>query len=654
MKPWPPATVLRLPDSRRGQCDYRNLRGNRSYFGTGAHLPYLDAQRSWRRTLGHVWRIRGFGCPRFDCGREEFGPNHGSGFAYFRVDDVDARSASAVTAHAGRFRLCGRVVSIAVIFFVSWVFLGSSAQGGAATVAPQTALSSSLPELFSGCDPVGANPSSSTVQALSLVLPQAFTSTPKGTIIQATSFLDQAEVQSLKPLVIMYSINKGAKWVDNRAIGLSDFVSTWKWGAKGVGPAAIQYRQIQSIKKGKSTSQVLVRFSTPTSNWRALFSPLLPATVSRSALTSCSIPSGATDLSAGPYVIASGSPSVITLVPNPRWWGPAPAFTQITLSGRVNASVSQFTTPLQVGLAEATWFPSGVLEGIVSEPGVSSRVDFSNRIVSLDFATLRSGVPLGVRQAISLLINRPLLIQDSVGQIDTSITPATSHLIAQGQPNYTPLSASPATDSTTTSTTPVSATSASRAKKALTQAGYHLDNGVWVTPQGQPFTLTTSVPLDDYWSLKSATIIREQLGAQGIKVRLSFVSSSVVVAQNVRSAKTMSGIVARPTDLYAAHSAGWFTTSPVGPNSIYWAGYQKKSLNTLAKQASMNMNPTDAVPLYETIDNALWSAMPSLPLFTEPDVLAWSTDIDGVVLDPYPPGTLSALLSWKLISATAP
>ena len=558
-----------------------------------------------------------------------------------------------MTIHDGVLRLCGRVVSVAVALLLCLVLLSSSPQVGAASSSPETGLSSSLPEPFAGCDPVGANPSASTVQALSLVLPEAFTSTPKGTITQATSFLDQAEVQSLKPLVVIYSIKKGATWVDNRAIGLSDFVTTWKWGAKGVGPAATQYRQVVSIKKGKNASQVLVKFSTPTSNWRALFSPLLPATVSTSELASCSLPSAATDLSAGPYVIASASPSAITLVPNPRWWGPAAMFSEITLSGGVNASATQFTTPLQAGLAEATWFSPGVLEGIVSEPGVSSHVDFSNRIVSLDFATTRGGLPFGVRQAISLLINRTRLIQDSVGQIDTYITPATSHLIAQGQPNYTPLTASPATDPTTTSTLPVSRSSASRAKKALIRAGYHLSNRVWVTSQGQPFTLSMEAPLDDYWSLKTASLIRQQLGAQGIKVRISFVPSSVVVAQNLRTAKTMSGILARPTDLFAAHSADWFTTSSIGPNSIYWAGYQKKSLNTLATQASMNMNPTDAVPLYETIDNALWSTMPSLPLFTEPDVLAWSTDIDGVVLNPYPPGTLSALLSWELITASA-
>ena len=559
-----------------------------------------------------------------------------------------------MTIHDGVLRLCGRVVSVAVALLLCLVLLSSSPQVGAASSSPETGLSSSLPEPFAGCDPVGANPSASTVQALSLVLPEAFTSTPKGTITQATSFLDQAEVQSLKPLVVIYSIKKGATWVDNRAIGLSDFVTTWKWGAKGVGPAATQYRQVVSIKKGKNASQVLVKFSTPTSNWRALFSPLLPATVSTSELASCSLPSAATDLSAGPYVIASASPSAITLVPNPRWWGPAAMFSEITLSGGVNASAAQFTTPLQAGLAEATWFSPGVLEGIVSEPGVSSHVDFSNRIVSLDFATTRGGLPFGVRQAISLLINRTRLIQDSVGQIDTHITPATSHLIAQGQPNYTPLTVSTATDPTTTSTVPVSRPSASRAKKALLRAGYHLSNHVWVTSLGQPFTLSMEAPLDDYWSLKSASLVRQQLGAQGIKVRISFVPSSVVVAQNLRTAKTMSGILARPSDLFAAHSADWFTTSPIGPNSIYWAGYQKKSLNTLATQASMNMNPTDAVPLYETIDNALWSTMPSLPLFTEPDVLAWSTDIDGVVLNPYPPGTLSALLSWKQITASAP
>ena len=44
--------------------------------------------------------------------------------------------------------------------------------------------------------------------------------------------------------------------------------------------------------------------------------------------------------------------------------------------------------------------------------------------------------------------------------------------------------------------------------------------------------------------------------------------------------------------------------------------------------------------------------MPTLPLYTEPFVTAWSSHLDGVVDNPYVPGTLSAATTWTLSGAT--
>ena len=53
----------------------------------------------------------------------------------------------------------------------------------------------------------------------------------------------------------------------------------------------------------------------------------------------------------------------------------------------------------------------------------------------------------------------------------------------------------------------------------------------------------------------------------------------------------------------------------------------------------------------EVAEQRLWDLMPSLPLLTEPAALVWASVIDGISLNPYPPGPLQAITTWKLLPA---
>ena len=554
-----------------------------------------------------------------------------------------------------RFRgpLAAGLLSIAVL--VGIVSQPLEASAAPSSVAPvDSSLQATLSSQFLGCDPAGSTVSPATAQALSLVLPEAFTTNAAGVVVQASSFLQQAEVQSLNPLVVAYSILPNARWIDGRTIGLADFLATWKWGVKGSGPAVGQYRSILSIKKATVPHQVLVQFKQPTNSWRALFSPLLPATTPFQALAGCSTPDAALDLSGGPYVIASSSPSAMVLIKNPRWWGAPAPFSTLVLSGEINPTVDQFVGTDNYGIAEANWLPSQVIASIASSPGVSSHGAVSNQIVSLDFNTNAKGaVTLPLRRALAALINRPALVTQNVSPVNPEIAPAASHLFSQGQPGYVGPTAKSIATAVTTTTMPLRPSpELQTASRLLHKAGYQRVEGHWSTRTGKVLVVSLAVPFDDRWAATSASAIKTQLAAQGIQVRMTIVANSEAAAASLRSNRVMTAIIVRPSDLYLAHSAAWFTTSPgVAPVAL-WAGYQNRALNRLAMQAEQNMNPTDALPLYQQIDASLWNAMPSLPLFTEPSLLAWSTAVDGVAMNPFPPGTLSALLTWKLSQPT--
>lgn len=565
-----------------------------------------------------------------------------------------------------------RTTGLRVVVVILAVLLGVSVPSGATSHLAPGALQVSLPDHLRGCDPVGHVVNSSTAQVLSLVLPSAYTSTPNGTVSQADSFLDQAEVVDLNPLTVDYQLKATATWATGSPIGLPDFIASWKIGAAGNGAAAAEYRAIKSIKGGLSKHQVVVTFKRPTSSWQSLFSPLLPGSVVPSTLLSCTGPSAVIDESAGPFEILSSTPSTILLAKNPRWWGPAPPVALVQVTGGTPPTAS--TSSLVASLTERTWLTSPELDGLTSEPSTNSTVEASNRILSLNF-NVRSGPTASatVRRAISRLIDRQAIVAATATNIDPNVAVAGSSLLSQAQPGYSGPSPVQSNSTTTTSTTsdaqgsppatiaPSSATTApgslsqlQQVNKLLTRAGLTHSNGSWLTRDRRPLTLSMAVPLDDGWALESAALLAAQLRADDLHVTLTFVPSSAASARSLVSTQTSMGLIARPTDPFIGHAVAWFSRTPGVPASMLWSGFTSKAITTLAQRASTDMNPQTAEPLYAAINSSLLQAVPTWPLYTEPLVTAWSSTLTGVDANPYPPGTLSAILAWAPASPNPP
>ena len=565
-----------------------------------------------------------------------------------------------------------RTTAPRVVVVVLAVLLGATVPAGAVSHPAPEALQVSLPDHLRGCDPVGHVVNSSTAQVLSLVLPSAYTSTPNGTVSQADSFLDQAEVVDLNPLTVDYQLKATATWANGSPIGLPDFVASWKIGAAGNGAAAAEYRAIKSIKAGLSKHQVVVTFKRPTSSWQSLFSPLLPGSVVLSSLRSCTGPTSLIDESAGPFEILSSTPNTALLAKNPRWWGPAPPVALVQVVG--GASLTPSTSSLVASLTERTWLTSPELDGLTSEPSTNSTVEASNRILSLNF-NVRSGptASVMVRRAISHLINRQAIVAATATNIDPNVAVAGSSLLSQSQPGYSGPSPVQSNSTTTTSTTsgaqgpppatvvPSRATIAPgdlsqihQANELLTRAGLTHGNGSWLTRDRRPLMLSMAVPLDDGWALESAALLAAQLRADDLHVTLIFVPSSAASARSLVSSQTSMGLVARPTDPFIGHAVAWFSRTPGVPASMLWSGFSSKAITALAQRASTDMNPQTAEPLYAAISSSLLQAVPTWPLYTEPLVTAWSSTITGVDANPYPPGTLGAILAWAPASANPP
>lgn len=549
-----------------------------------------------------------------------------------------------------------RRIALAITALLGLVVPATAA--GAAGSSGGSTTSVRLPAPLLGCDPVGDSVSSSASQILSLVLPRVSSSAPNGTIAQSDSVFSQAEVINLDPLTVEYQLRRGARWADGTKISIADFRATARRGALGRSAAAPQYRLIKTIAPGAQPRQVVLTFKRPTSAWLGLFSPLMAASTRTASLRSCSSPSSAADHSAGPYVISASSPSRVVLVRNPRWKGRQPSVPRIVVEPADAASplqAAQSDRPVMIERDRAT---PEVVTALASSAEVSSAIDHSSRLLSLSFRTT-GGVTAGlrVRQGIAHMIDRRSLVAKTAQTVDAETSVASSNLVSQGQPGY---SGPPAwrmeatlSTSTTSTTTPGSKpTGVELAKQLLTRAGWHRSAGRWVDGRDHLVTLTMAAAGDDSWALSARSVIARQLERQGISVTTSTLVDASAVATALREGRASLGVFSRPTDPFAAHAAAWFSTPSSGPASVLWTGFHDRATDRLAAMAEAVMNPTDAQPTYAQLNRRLWALMPSLPLFVEPLVTAWSGRLLGVVPNPYTPGTLAAASSWTLAPST--
>jgi peptide/nickel transport system substrate-binding protein len=534
--------------------------------------------------------------------------------------------------------------------------------------------------------PTGCNPNTATGDTLadhlvlSEVLPSAFAVDNLGNSVYDPALIVQAELQSTNPETVVYTINPKAVWSDGVPITAADFIYAWQHqrtvplGVTG-GNADVAstdgYEDIASVTSSNRGRTATVVFSTPYGDWQGLFGDLLPAHVLEKVGWSpaCGTVDPAIDLSGGPYEIASVDGATITLVKNPKWWGQEPKLDRIVI--KVASGPEQLAEWLYKGVVDVSapaYFDPSFLESVDAMPFVKSEVNISTTFLELEFSTagLVTADPL-VRDGVAYSIDRQALSDRAVGWADINIAPSSSHLYSQQQNAYpanpTPVPAN--TTTTTTTTQPSTATitaqgfptgsDPTQATKDLSAAGYLRNgSGQWVDALGHPLSLRVVVDTGDGWAAATGYLLTEQLEQAGFRVTVTSEPDAAAAGLDLSEAKDDLALIPLYTSPYPTRTSAWYTPLLEAPGTTGaqdWSGYASTKVDSLFAQASSELDPVTAQPLYNQIDQQLWADMVALPLFAEPSALAWSDTTSGVEADPYAPGLLSTLLDWaRLVS----
>jgi len=489
-------------------------------------------------------------------------------------------------------------------------------------------------------------------EILDPVWPSVFITPPNLKPAPDPNLMQSVKLTKKNPQTVVYKINPKAKWSDGVPINASDFIYNWQAqsgnpkytdkGGKPFEPAGTSgYNQIKSVTGSNGGKTVTVVFSKPYGDWQALFSPLIPAHISKKVgfNEGWATFGPAAKISGGPFMIQSYKKgSDLIEVPNPHYWGPKAKLSKLIYrfilddsqqppavqNGEVN-----MVNPALPGLDfyNATKSISGFQVSV--EPGLEfQHIDFNESNPYLAKPAIRHAIAWGT--------DRNTIAKRSAGEIDSSLTALNNRIYMPTQPQYKDMSGN------------FSQFNPALAKKTLQKAGMTMGSDGYFQPnfgpeKGKDFTLSISTTAGVPVRSDIEQLFKAQMKAIGVKINI----------QNYTADKLFGTI--GPKGEFDMIEFAWVSTPfASGNQSIYcsytntsvcgsnWDHYADKKVDTLFTQALTTINPTQAAGLYNKVDAQLWKDMATLPLFQQPQLFGWSTKFGNIF-----PNTSSTGVPWN-------
>jgi peptide/nickel transport system substrate-binding protein len=521
--------------------------------------------------------------------------------------------------------------------------------GGNVTVAVPAVATSLNPHTVAGN-------SVATQMVTALTDPQVFWVSPGLTPVLDTDFVLSAEVVSVNPQTVVYNLNPNATWSDGVPIGVQDFIYNWEQqegsaaaGSSDLGGMAttLGYRDIETITGSSTGSSVKVVFKQNYADWEDLFDDLLPAHLATQVVWSTGYqqPAPGVFISGGPYEVESWKPgSSIVLERNPTWWGTPAKVATITIeTEKGSQDLSRLITSHAAQVVYSTTLDPALLQTISSSPTTESQTTLGTTMLQLVFDLRRpEDQSASTRQGVALELNRGALVNDLVDPIDPDVQPDDDFLATNSQSSYTP------------DGTQFDSVDSSGAATLLEAGGLTRNStGSW-TSGGAPVVLDLRWASLDPWSELVAPTIESELVDAGFEVRAEPVAVPELTEARLTDTKWDLALVPVQASPYPGQMALDYSTSvPVTGqgDSLDVSGFDSSQSDTLFEEAAVELDPARAALIYQKIDTLLWTAMPALPLFAEPTLLANEVDISGVQGDAWGAGPFWGAQNWIRLGA---
>lgn len=440
-------------------------------------------------------------------------------------------------------------------------------------------------------------------------------------------YLDSAEMTAKDPRqVVTYRINPKAVWDDGTPITAADFEAQWK-ALSGSNPAyriasSGGYEQIESVAAGADDREVVVTFGRPYADWKALFSPLYPASTNNDPATFNDGWRARFLTTAGPFKFDSldHTAQTISLVRNPKWWGNTPKLDRIVFrvldpTAQVDALLNNEIDVLDIAA------DVNKLKRVEGAPGITvhraSGPDFRSITINGTGEILKD---VNVRRALGMAIDRAAIAAAIVGPLGVEAKPLQNHIFMDSQRGYRDnagILSSPDPDG---------------ARKLLDESGWKLDGDVR-TKDGKTLAVRFVVPSGVASSNQIAELVRVMLEGIGVRVDVLAVPTTEFFKQYILPGNfelTVFSFLGKPFPISSSRPS--YVSPKPGKNGELdfqqnFSRIGTPEIDALFDQATSEFDEQKAIDLANQIDAALWDAVHSLPLYQRPDMAATRSEL---------------------------
>lgn len=505
----------------------------------------------------------------------------------------------------------------------------------------------SLPGPFNGCSFLDPAATPTTDAVLDLIRPSAFVTNANGTLVGQSGPISSAELTSLQPETVRYTISAGATWSNGTPFTGGDLVDWWHRAKNLASVASDGYRAIKALTLSHDGLTVTAVFASPYADWNLLFRDV----EAPGATTGCAIGNLMSRPSLGPYLVTSATKDRLVLTMNANWPLNTNRFGRVVITDAQNLTKGASEAYADYSLA----VNSAAVLALSSHPTLLSRISSSSNIEEMTFAPARSLSSLiAVREALSWSVERQAMIDHLFGAVTFSPSVAASAIYSQGQNQYP---GTPGTNPSGQTTTTLKGSSGNGFSDCVTCAidvlrdsGFDKTTSGWRSGTGALLSVRLAVGPSDL-DHSVAQLVKSDWARVGVSATLVDESSETLAARAAASNNADAAIFSRPTitaPSYAARS--W--AGPAYPNT-YSSGVRTASVTSLFKQATAIFNPVTALATWLRLDQTVMSDYWVRPLFTAPSLAVWSSTLVTVQSSFTETGFVDQLPTWS-ITPSAP
>ncbi|TMR21853.1 ABC transporter family substrate-binding protein [Nonomuraea turkmeniaca] len=418
--------------------------------------------------------------------------------------------------------------------------------------------------------------------------------------------------------VVTYTINDKATWSDGTPITWKDLEATWKANSgenKKFKPASTDgWDKIESVAKGDSDKVAIITFSKPYPEWQGMFnrgtSHLFPAKHLETPEAYDKDYLQKIPATAGPFKVEKldEGTKTLTLVRDDKWWGRKPKLDKVIF--RAIESPAAQVNAFANGELDAVEIPSGApaeLKRAKEVPGAEIRKALSPNwrhfTVNNQSEFLKDK---SVRQAIQYAINRDVITQSDLKDMDWPIQTLGNHVFMNNHKGYVDNSGD------------LGKYNLEKAKQLLDAAGWKQE-GEYRKKDGKEFALNFVIPTGTPVSQTEGELTQAMLKEAGIKVTIRPVPLDKFFNDY---------IIKGDFDLVPFSWIG--TPLPIGSlKQIYFTGSESNfpkasdpAVDAAIQAAVDEMDPAKAVELANAADKLIWDMVHTIPLYQRPDIYA--------------------------------